>query len=31
MTTNQPDSLETRLSRLETLFSNVGETVLASQ
>ena len=29
MTTNQPDSLETRLSRLETLFSNVGETVLA--
>jgi uncharacterized coiled-coil protein SlyX len=29
MTTNQPDSIETRLTRLETLFANVGETVAA--
>lgn len=29
MTTNQPPTVEERLSRLETLFSNVGETVLA--
>ncbi|MDF5730474.1 MAG: hypothetical protein PUP92_21235 [Rhizonema sp. PD38] len=28
MTTNQPETLETRLTRLEILFSNVGETVL---
>lgn len=29
MTTNQPPSLEERLTRLENLFTNVGETVLA--
>ena len=29
MTTNQPPNIEERLSRLETLFANVGETVLA--
>ena len=29
MTTNQPESIETRLTRLETLFTNVGETVVA--
>ncbi|MEC4819686.1 MAG: hypothetical protein SAK29_41415 [Scytonema sp. PMC 1069.18] len=29
MTTNQPPTIEERLSRLETLFTNVGETVLA--
>lgn len=29
MTTNQPPTVEERLSRLEILFSNVGETVLA--
>ncbi len=29
MTTNQPESIETRLSRLETLFADIGETVLA--
>jgi uncharacterized coiled-coil protein SlyX len=29
MTTNQPNSIETRLTRLETLFTNVGETVLS--
>jgi predicted PurR-regulated permease PerM len=29
MTTNPPESIETRLSRLESLFTNVGETVLA--
>ena len=29
MTTNQPPTVEERLSRLELLFSNVAETVLA--
>ena len=29
MTTNQPESIEARLSRLETLFTNMGETVVA--
>ncbi len=29
MTINQPPTIEERLSRLETLFTNVGETVLA--
>ncbi len=29
MTTNQPNSIETRLTRLETLFTNMGETVLS--
>ncbi len=28
MTTNQPESTESRLSRLETLFVNIGETVV---
>ncbi len=31
MTTNQPNSLETRLTRLETLFTNVGHTTWVSQ
>jgi len=29
MTTNQPESVEARLSRLETLFADVGDLVLA--
>lgn len=29
MSTNQPESIEVRLSRLETLFADIGETVLA--
>jgi len=28
MTTNQPESIEARLNRLETLFVNMGETVV---
>jgi len=28
MTTNQPNSTESRLNRLETLFVNIGETVV---
>ncbi|MDF5726360.1 MAG: hypothetical protein PUP91_39155 [Rhizonema sp. PD37] len=29
MTTNQPESLESRLNRLETIFANMGEVVVA--
>lgn len=29
MTTNQPEPLETRLNRLESMFADVGEVVLA--